>query len=290
MLIRSCIESQTCGLVPRLTILWVTLSILIHLGPLLAEDWPEWRGKGRAGIWKDTGILVKFPANGLEAVWRTPIGGGYAGPAVADGRVYVTDYRSTQGRKGVERALCLDERTGEVLWSHSWDVDYAGLDYPYGPRATPTVDGDRVYTLGAMGMLHCFNAKSDKVIWKKDYQSDFGADVPIWGMAGAPLVDRERLICLVGGQPRRESRRVRQDDGRGDLALDLVRQRAGILSSCHFRIRQHTPTHCLASTSRDVARSRNGREVLGAPVQSRVWGDRRHTCLRQESAPGFGIL
>ena len=201
MLTRSCVENQTRGLATRLTILGITLLIFFHASPLLAEDWPEWRGKGRGGVWKETGILVKFPTNGLEAAWRTPIGGGYTGPAVVDGCVYVTDYRSTQGRKGIERALCLDERTGEVLWSHSWDVDYAGLDYPYGPRATPTVDGDRVYTLGAMGMLHCFNAKTGKVVWKKDYQSDYSADVPVWGMAGAPLVDGERLICLVGGHP-----------------------------------------------------------------------------------------
>ena len=179
----------------------LTLLIFILAGPLPAEDWPEWRGKGRGGVWKEMGILVEFPTNGLKAAWRTPIGGGYTGPAVADGRVYVADYKSTRGLKGTERALCLDERTGKVLWSHSWNVDYAGLDYPYGPRATPTVDADRVYTLGAMGMLHCFNARTGKVIWKKDYLSDYGADVPIWGMAGAPLVDGERLICLVGGQP-----------------------------------------------------------------------------------------
>ena len=201
MLIRSRMDSQTRKFTAAHKIFLVALSIFIHAGPLPAEDWPEWRGKGRGGVWKETGILAKFPTDGLKATWRTPIAGGYTGPAVADGRVYVTDYRSTQGRKGIERALCLDERTGEILWSHSWDVDYAGLDYPYGPRATPTVDGDRVYTLGAMGALYCFNAKSGKVIWKRDYQSDFGAEVPIWGMAGAPLVDGERLIGLVGGRP-----------------------------------------------------------------------------------------
>ena len=167
--------------------------------PLHADDWPEWRGKGRRGVWTETGIIDKFPEEGLQATWRTPVAGGYAGPAVADGRVYVTDYTSTEGRKGVERALCLDEQTGKVLWSHSWDTDYAGLAYPYGPRATPTVDGDRVYTLGAMGKLHCLNSKTGKVIWKKDYQEDYRSPVPIWGMVGAPLVDGERLICLVGG-------------------------------------------------------------------------------------------
>ena len=100
MLTRSCIENQTRGLATRLTILGITLLIFFHASPLLAEDWPEWRGKGRGGVWKETGILVKFPTNGLEAAWRTPIGGGYTGPAVVDGCVYVTDYRSNSGAQG----------------------------------------------------------------------------------------------------------------------------------------------------------------------------------------------
>ena len=188
---------------PPALVIGLLLSICLWLPrpvPLHADDWPEWRGKGRRGVWTETGIIDKFPEEGLQATWRTPVAGGYAGPAVADGRVYVTDYTSTEGRKGTERVLSLDEQTGKVLWSHSWDTDYAGLDYPYGPRATPTVDGDRVYTLGAMGKLHCLNAKTGKVIWKKDYQQDYGSPVPVWGMVAAPLVDGERLICLVGGE------------------------------------------------------------------------------------------
>ena len=164
-----------------------------------AEDWPEWRGKGRLGVWTESGILDKFPDEGLTPVWSKPIRGGYTGPSVADGMVYVTDYERTEGRNGIERALCLREDTGETVWTHQWDVAYGGLNYPYGPRATPTVDGDRVYTLGALGMLHGLNAKTGEVIWKKDYVKDYGTEVPTWGMSGAPLVDGNQLICLVGG-------------------------------------------------------------------------------------------
>ena len=164
-----------------------------------AEDWPEWRGKGRLGVWTESGILDKFPDEGLTPVWSKPIRGGYTGPSVADGMVYVTDYERPEGRNGIERALCLREDTGETVWTHQWDVAYGGLNYPYGPRATPTVDGDRVYTLGALGMLHGLNAKTGEVIWKKDYVKDYGTEVPTWGMSGAPLVDGNQLICLVGG-------------------------------------------------------------------------------------------
>ena len=177
----------------------LVLIVLATAAPAFAEDWPEWRGKGRQGVWLETGILDTFPTAGLKPVWESPIRNGYAGPSVADGRIYVTDYQATAGRKGVERALSFSEETGELLWSVEWETDYAGLQYPYGPRVTPTVDEDRVYTVGAMGMLQCLNNKTGKVLWKKHYMKDYGADLPTWGMAGAPLVDGKQLICLVGG-------------------------------------------------------------------------------------------
>src|SRR5580765_224449 len=79
---------------------------------LRAEDWPEVGGKGRLSAWNETGILEKFPADGLKVLWRTPVRGGDAGPAVADGRVFLTDWVETQKPRGTERALALDEKTG----------------------------------------------------------------------------------------------------------------------------------------------------------------------------------
>ncbi len=73
--------------------------------------------------------------------------------------------------------------------------------YAIGPRATPTVDGDTVFVLGTMGNLLALDVQTGRVLWEKDYVRDFGASVPAWGMAGAPLVDGDRLICLVGGEP-----------------------------------------------------------------------------------------
>ena len=173
--------------------------------PAAAEDWPEWRGAGRLGVWTETGILEEFPAGGLTATWRVPIGGGYAGPSVADGRVFVTDGRRADPRStaAVERLLALDETTGEVLWTREWDTNYAGLQliYATGPRATPTVDGDRVYAVGAMGNLLALQVEDGSVLWQKDYVRDFNASIPSWGISGAPLVDGDRLICLVGGEP-----------------------------------------------------------------------------------------
>ena len=170
-----------------------------------ADDWPEIRGKGRLGVWNEAGILEKFPESGLKVLWRTPIKGGFTGPSVVDGRVFVMDFIETQRPRGTERALALEERTGKILWTREWPVDYRGMSYPIGPRATPTVDGDRVYFAGADGKLFCLNAKTGDILWKKDYATDYGADRAKWGFdwgfASAPLVDGNRLICLVGGQP-----------------------------------------------------------------------------------------
>src|SRR5262245_9574586 len=92
---------------------------LLLTGPARADDWPQWLGPQRDSVWRETGLLDRFPDGGPKVLWRTPIDGGYAGPAVANGRVYVTDYVVTEGKrvnhyagrpklKGKERVLCLD--------------------------------------------------------------------------------------------------------------------------------------------------------------------------------------
>jgi outer membrane protein assembly factor BamB len=165
------------------------------------EDWPEWRGRGRTGVWRETGILKTFPRDGLRFRWRSPLNGGYAGPAVAGGRVFVTDFRKIAATQGIERIVAIEESTGKPLWSQEWAADYRGLDYAGGPRATPTVDDGRVYALGAMGALKSLDARTGRVLWERDYVRDFGAEVPAWGMTSAPIVDGDRLIAVTAGKP-----------------------------------------------------------------------------------------
>ena len=123
--------------------------------------------QGRLAVWNETGLVDRFPEAGLTVTWRVPVHAGYSGPAVAGGRVFVTDARRTSGSRVIERALALDEHTGKILWSREWETNYSGLEMTFalGPRATPTVDGDRVYVLGAMGNLLALDVKdgSDRV-------------------------------------------------------------------------------------------------------------------------------
>lgn len=181
--------------------------------PIQAEDWPEWRGKGRQGVWEEEGILKSFPEAGLKYTWRVPIGEGYSGPVVSGGRVFLTDFVRKSGIRGIERALCLDEQTGKLLWKHEWKVDYAGTQptWASGPRATPTVAGDGVYVLGGMGRLFSFHAGTGEIRWEHDLVAKFGAEIPNWGVTSAPLVHEKLLIVLVGGE-----------EGATVVALDLV--------------------------------------------------------------------
>lgn len=164
----------------------------------IADDWPQWGGPQRDLTWRETGIVDALPEGRLPRMWSTPIGEGYAGPAVADGRVFVMDRIHREGNDGLERVLCLDAGSGRILWTHQYECTYT-ISYPGGPRATPTCDGDRIYTLGAVGHLFCLDAATGDVVWSKYFPDDFGTRLPQWGMAAAPLVDDDQLIVLVGG-------------------------------------------------------------------------------------------
>src|SRR5207244_13613096 len=91
---------------------------------------------------------------------------------VGDGRGFDSDFKRSDGMRGVEGALDLDEKTGRILWTHEWPADYRGISWDVGTGVTPTVDGDRVYVAGRAGMLFAFDVKTGKVLWQKDYVKD----------------------------------------------------------------------------------------------------------------------
>jgi outer membrane protein assembly factor BamB len=179
--------------------LWIIVTSGWFLAAARAGDWPQWRGPGRDGVWREEGLPAQFPADGLKPRWRRPIGGGYAGIAASGGRVYTLD-RQKEPRE-VERVLCLDAATGQSRWVHEYPVFYGKMEYGNGPRSTPTVHGDRVYTFGAVGHLHCLDAATGRVVWSKDTVKELRARIPMWGHSASPLVDGDRLLVPLGGEP-----------------------------------------------------------------------------------------
>ena len=178
--------------------------LLVTPGFLIADDWTQWAGNDRLCNWNESGILKTFPKDGLKPVWSVPIGSGYSGPVVWQGRVFVTDYRpkpETEILEAMERILCLDEKTGKQLWSHEWETHYRRQLHSYatGPRATPLVSDGRLYTLGATGMMHCLDAKTGKVQWEYDALEAFDAEVPAFGVSASPLAWKDTVIFVCGG-------------------------------------------------------------------------------------------
>lgn len=174
-----------------------------------ADDWPGWMGSSRDGVYRETGIIDEVPADGLKVKWRKPILGGYAGPAVAAGKVFLFDYQQESGEafnnpnqraslQGKERLTAFNAATGQPLWQHAYSCPYE-ISYPAGPRCTPTIDGNHVYILGSQGDLKCLGTSDGEVVWSRNLVQDFTAEVPTWGFAAHPLVDGDLVYTMVGG-------------------------------------------------------------------------------------------
>jgi len=157
--------------------------------------WTNFRGPKRDGHYEEKPVLTSWPANGLTALWKQPVGLGYASFTVADGRAYTLEQR-----RGQEVVAAYDVNTGRELWTQGWNAEYdAGDDTGDGPRATPTWDQGRLYALGATGELRCLDANTGAVVWGKNILSDNQASNLQWAMAASPLIVDDKVIVLPGG-------------------------------------------------------------------------------------------
>jgi len=159
-----------------------------------ASEWSRWRGPNGTSVSDESLAIAPWSPSGPQVLWTNHAGIGFSSMAISQGRVF------TLGNSNdTDTVFCFSTDTGGELWRFSYPSALDPNLYEGGPGSTPTVDETRVYTLGKFGDLICFDAASGTVAWRKNLTSDFGIRQPIWGFAGSPLIEGEKLILNAGG-------------------------------------------------------------------------------------------
>ena len=174
-------------------------------------DFPQFLGPQRSAVLNEPRLVPDWKANPPRLQWKQPIGAAWSGFAVAGGRALTQEQRGEE-----ELVTCYEASSGRLLWSHSDPAHYQTTIAGEGPRCTPTVVGNRVYTLGALGHLNCLDLESGRRLWRRNIASDAGAKVPDWGFSGSPLVVTGRVHVSAGGKP--EKSMLAYDSETGYLA------------------------------------------------------------------------
>ncbi len=173
---------------------WVVIFQLIAAAH--AEDWPQFLGPSGNGVSAETGLLEKFPTNGLKIVWEMKTGPGYAAPSVRDGQLIL--FHRTNDEEIVQS---LDAATGKAGWRFAYPSHYQDpYGYNNGPRCTPLLTSKFCYTFGAEGKLHCLDVKTGRAVWQRDAGKEWLVPPAFFGVGSTPLLEGGTLIVMVGGQ------------------------------------------------------------------------------------------
>ncbi|HUR46141.1 MAG TPA: PQQ-binding-like beta-propeller repeat protein [Candidatus Saccharimonadales bacterium] len=176
-----------------------TLLLTLSLStPLLADDWPQWRGPQRNGVSKETGLLKDWPAAGPKLAWKvTDAGSGYSTPSVVGDRLYLLENKDLENETVVARSA----NDGKQIWSARLGNVGNPKQQPSFPaaRSTPTVDGQSLYALGSDGDLACIDLPAGTIRWHKNLRTDFGGKPGEWAYSESPLVDGNTVLCTPGG-------------------------------------------------------------------------------------------
>jgi outer membrane protein assembly factor BamB len=174
--------------------MFMTLILLIISTFIInAQDWPQYLGPDRNGTSPQKGILRSWPEKGPEVLWTVDVGGGYGGPVIKDGKVYLLDRDDKVG----DIMRCFDFSNGKELWKYSYDAP-GSVMFP-GSRSVPALDGNYVYSCGHNGDLYCIDINTHKPVWNKNIWTDFGGDrLPIWAITQCPLIYGN--LCIVLSQ------------------------------------------------------------------------------------------
>ncbi len=220
------------------------------------RDWPCWMGKKLDGVSTESGWSAQWPEEGLVERWSREIGIGFSSVAIAGKRLLTMGHVD-----GDEIVYCLDCDSGEVLWTHEYPCELIDNLYEGGPGATPTIDGDKVYTLGKEGQLCCLELDDGEVVWRKDLQEDLGVPLPEWGFNSSPLIHAGAVIVEAG-------RVVSYDKASGKKRWQSEKHVAGYGCVRSLVAEGKNYLVVLDCDSVRVLREANGEEVDSYPWQS----------------------
>lgn len=212
-----------------------TASLAAQSASAGAFDWPQWRGPNRDGISLETNLLTDWPKDGPKVLWEQPTGEGFSAPAVADGRVLLL-VQDPQKPKD-EAVICWDARSGKELWRFRYPARF-DEDFGNGPRATASVDGDVVYTVGGTGMMHCLKVKPNSAkgefVWRHNLLEEFAASNLRWGVSFSPLIVGDLVYTMPGGPNGNSLAAFEKTTGK--LAWKNLDDKAGYSSPVHATI------------------------------------------------------
>ena len=159
------------------------------------EDWPNFLGPRQDSISGEKGLIQSWPREGPPVVWSRELGPSYSGPVTSQGRLVLFH------RVGMEEVvLCVDSGTGEEIWKKSYPTRYVDqFGYNGGPRSSPTIYLNRVYTYGAEGKLTCLDFRTGELLWQRWINRDYQVPQNFFGVGGAPVIDSELLFLNTGG-------------------------------------------------------------------------------------------
>lgn len=181
----------------RVRVAVIFLSLLGTLAGAAGQDWPQWRGPQRTGAVEGFKPPASWPDRPKQ-IWKVQAGAGHASPLVVGGRVYLF------ARTGEQEAISArDLASGKEIWRQAYDAPYemnpAASAHGKGPKSTPVHDRGRIFTLGVSGVLSGWQAQGGRLLWRRDFKSDFKSTVPDFGVAMSPIVAGELLILHAGG-------------------------------------------------------------------------------------------
>jgi outer membrane protein assembly factor BamB len=174
----------------------LSLAVTGLYGTAGAADWPNYRGPDYNGITKEVDWKSNWGDSGPTVLWKKSVGIGFSCVTVADGRAYTMGNTGKTGNTDI--VYCFDAVTGKEEWTHSYPCPLGDKYYEGGTLSTPTVDGDKVYTLSKMGSLFCLSASDGKVVWQKELNKRMGNELPTWHFSGSALVVGDMLVLNIG--------------------------------------------------------------------------------------------